>query len=89
MEGLRELAGHHDLPLLIEADGARQKALKAPAAHEPAIPEFVDMVVVLAGLSALSSAPSAKNRANFGQLRWGWNKSTGRRYTRRSQNQRG
>jgi probable selenium-dependent hydroxylase accessory protein YqeC len=67
MEGLRELADYHDLPLLIEADGARQKALKAPAAHEPAIPEFVDMVVVLAGLSALSSAPSAKNRANFGE----------------------
>jgi molybdenum cofactor cytidylyltransferase len=56
MEGLRELAGSHDLPLLIEADGARQKALKAPAAHEPAIPEFVETAVVMAGLSALEPA---------------------------------
>jgi len=51
---LRELAGYHDLPLLIEADGARQKPLKAPAEHEPPIPGFVDTVVVVAGLSALN-----------------------------------
>ncbi len=43
----------HSLPLLIEADGARQKALKAPSAHEPVIPDFVDQVVVVAGLSGL------------------------------------
>jgi len=41
------------LPLLIEADGARQKALKAPAEHEPPLPPFVETVVVTAGLSAL------------------------------------
>ena len=52
-ETLRQLAGYHDLPLLIEADGARQKPLKAPAAHEPPIPNFVDAVVVVAGLSGL------------------------------------
>ncbi|MGE5223924.1 MAG: selenium cofactor biosynthesis protein YqeC [Omnitrophica WOR_2 bacterium] len=40
-------------PLLIEADGSRQKPLKAPAEHEPAIPSFVDTVVVVAGLSGL------------------------------------
>jgi molybdenum cofactor cytidylyltransferase len=39
--------------LLIEADGSRQKPLKAPAAHEPPIPTFADIVVVVAGLSAL------------------------------------
>lgn len=43
----------HSLPLLIEADGARQKALKAPEEHEPVIPDFVDTVVVMAGLSGL------------------------------------
>ena len=36
--------------LLIEADGSRQKPLKAPADYEPVIPTFVDTVVVVAGL---------------------------------------
>ncbi len=53
-ETLRQLVGYHDLPLLIEADGARQKPLKAPATHEPPIPDFVDTVVVVAGLSGLN-----------------------------------
>ena len=39
--------------LLIEADGAKKKPLKAPLEHEPLIPEFVDLVVVSAGLSGL------------------------------------
>jgi len=50
---LRAQTKELSIPLLIEADGARQKPLKAPAAHEPAIPDFVDSVVVLAGLSGL------------------------------------
>lgn len=53
LEKLRQLAGYHDLPLLIEADGSRQKPLKAPAEHEPVIPEFVETVVVVAGLNGL------------------------------------
>jgi len=47
------LAGYHNLPVLIEADGSRQRSLKAPADHEPAIPSFADMVIVIAGLSGL------------------------------------
>lgn len=39
--------------LLIEADGSRQRPLKAPGASEPAIPAFVDAVAVVAGLSGL------------------------------------
>lgn len=39
--------------LLIEADGSRQLPMKAPASHEPVIPQFVDRVVVVAGLSGL------------------------------------
>lgn len=39
--------------LLIEADGSRQRALKAPASHEPVIPRFIDHAVVVAGLSAI------------------------------------
>ncbi|MBN1537834.1 MAG: putative selenium-dependent hydroxylase accessory protein YqeC [Anaerolineales bacterium] len=47
------LANIHDIPLLIEADGAKMLPLKAPAAYEPVIPEFCDTVVVLAALSGL------------------------------------
>lgn len=55
--GAEQLAELHaragDLPLLIEADGARRRPLKAPAAHEPPIPVFVDTVVVVAGWSGV------------------------------------
>jgi molybdenum cofactor cytidylyltransferase len=50
---LKDFCGYHDLPLLIEADGSRGHPLKAPAAHEPPIPDFVDTVIVVAGLSGL------------------------------------
>jgi len=50
---IRTLADEHNCPLLIEADGSRQRPLKTPADHEPPIPEFVDTVVVLAGMSGL------------------------------------
>lgn len=40
-------------PLLIEADGSRQKPLKAPKENEPPIPKWIDVVVYVAGLSAL------------------------------------
>jgi molybdenum cofactor cytidylyltransferase len=50
---IHETARSKNAPLFVEADGARQKPLKAPAAHEPPIPEFADIVIVVAGLSAL------------------------------------
>ena len=50
---LRAAAKENHIPLLIEADGSRQLSLKAPAAHEPPIPNFSDIVVCVAGLSAL------------------------------------
>jgi molybdenum cofactor cytidylyltransferase len=50
---LHEFCGYHSLPLLVEADGSRQKPLKAPGEHEPPIPDFARVVVVVAGLSAL------------------------------------
>ena len=53
MEMLRRRAAELALPLLIEADGARGKPLKAPGGHEPPIPDFVQVVVVVAGLSGL------------------------------------
>lgn len=42
-----------NIPLLIEADGSRGLPVKAPAYHEPAIPDFAKSVVVVAGISAI------------------------------------
>jgi molybdenum cofactor cytidylyltransferase len=53
LQKIRELASHHNLPLFIEADGSRQKPLKAPAEHEPAIPPFAEVVVITAGMRGL------------------------------------
>jgi molybdenum cofactor cytidylyltransferase len=53
---LHEISKTRDIPLLIEADGARQRPLKAPAAHEPPIPNFVDTVIVVAGLNGLGKS---------------------------------
>lgn len=50
---LRAWCATNGMPLLVEADGSRQKPLKAPGAHEPAIPPFAEVVVVAAGLSGL------------------------------------
>jgi molybdenum cofactor cytidylyltransferase len=53
LKWLREKSAATNSPLLIEADGAREHPLKAPASHEPPIPQFVENIIVLAGLSGL------------------------------------
>ena len=68
---LRSYSKEHNLPLLIEADGSRQKSLKAPASHEPAIPEVTETVIVVAGMSAIGKPLTDEHvhRANiFSQL---------------------
>ena len=50
---LWKTAQKEKIPLLIEADGSRRRPLKAPADFEPVIPDFVSMVIVVAGLSGL------------------------------------
>ena len=50
---LHEKSKRLRIPLLIESDGSRQKSIKAPANHEPPIPEFADTIIVVAGLSVL------------------------------------
>jgi molybdenum cofactor cytidylyltransferase len=60
LAALYELAVANCASLLVEADGSRRLPLKAPAEHEPAIPEWVDQVVVTAGLSALGQPLTAK-----------------------------
>jgi molybdenum cofactor cytidylyltransferase len=57
---LAALADRWECPLLIEADGARQLPIKAPADHEPVIPEIVDTVVVMVGLSGLGKPLNEK-----------------------------
>lgn len=42
-----------EIPLIIEADGARTLPLKAPAEHEPVIPNWVQQVLVVAGMNGL------------------------------------
>ena len=58
---LRDKAKDCASPLLIEADGSRQKPLKAPDTHEPPIPNFTDTVIVAAGLSALGKPLNAEH----------------------------
>ena len=49
LDGLRETAD----VVLIEADGSRRMPLKWPADREPVIPDYTDVTVCVAGLSAL------------------------------------
>jgi molybdenum cofactor cytidylyltransferase len=53
LSAVHSLAGRLGFPVLVEADGSRQKPLKAPAEHEPVIPAWTDTVVTVVGLSAL------------------------------------
>ena len=53
MSEVDQLAREHRAALLVEADGSRMKPLKAPADHEPVIPDWVKEVVVVAGMSGL------------------------------------
>lgn len=39
--------------VVIEADGARGRSLKAPASHEPVVPDWSTVTVVVAGLDVL------------------------------------
>jgi molybdenum cofactor cytidylyltransferase len=53
MQRVLDLAHQHHAPLFIEADGSKCLPLKAPAEHEPPIPDFVDTVIYVAGLTGL------------------------------------
>ena len=46
MDALEKLADY----VLVESDGAKQLPLKAPAEHEPVIPEHAHLVIAVAGL---------------------------------------
>ena len=50
-----------EIPLLIEADGAKRKSFKFPAKHEPNIPQFVNKVCVVVGLSVIGKPLSEQH----------------------------
>ena len=54
LDWLGEHAASLDIPLIIEADGARRLPLKAPGEHEPVIPKWCNLVCVCAGLSGIN-----------------------------------
>ncbi|NWF64221.1 MAG: putative selenium-dependent hydroxylase accessory protein YqeC [Chloroflexi bacterium] len=58
---LRAYSKDNNIPLLIESDGSRQKPLKAPAPHEPPIPDFAEIVVHVCGLSGLGKSLNEEN----------------------------
>jgi molybdenum cofactor cytidylyltransferase len=50
---IHQYSVNHSFPLLIEADGSRQKPLKAWNGHEPPIPTFVNHVVQVVGITGV------------------------------------
>jgi molybdenum cofactor cytidylyltransferase len=56
MKAVYEFCEKHKLSLLMECDGSRQLPIKAPGKNEPLIPDFVDTVVVVAGLTCLGKS---------------------------------
>lgn len=53
---LDAMAASTDVPILVKADGARTRWLKAPAADEPQIPDSADVVVPVASVKAVGEA---------------------------------
>ncbi|MGA9533118.1 MAG: selenium cofactor biosynthesis protein YqeC [Anaerolineales bacterium] len=53
IDELQALTVGSDAAILVEADGARGRLIKAPAGHEPAIPSRTNLVVPIVGLGAL------------------------------------
>lgn len=66
---LRAEAKKRGVPLLIEADGSRGLPLKAPAAHEPPIPDFAETVIVVAGLGGIGKPLTDEFVFRAGQFR--------------------
>ncbi len=58
---LRAYCQEKNIPLLIEADGSRQRPLKSPAEHEPPIPEFSNFVIYVVGLSSIGKQLNNEN----------------------------
>jgi molybdenum cofactor cytidylyltransferase len=53
VEIIRQTSDIMHLPVIIEADGSRMLPLKAPGMNEPPIPQWVSLVIIVAGMSGL------------------------------------
>lgn len=54
------VADREAISLVVEADGARSHPVKAPAEHEPVIPAWTQIVIVVVGLSVLEKPLSSE-----------------------------
>lgn len=61
LEALHQLCHENQATLLIEADGARHRQLKAPAVWEPVIPPFSDLVINVVGCEVFGKALNEDN----------------------------
>ena len=59
-ELIRVLVGLAD-HIIIEADGAAGRPIKAPASYEPVVPDFTDLAVPVIGLDAVFAEVNEKN----------------------------
>jgi molybdenum cofactor cytidylyltransferase len=55
LDAIHALSQEIGCVLLIEADGARGRSLKAPADHEPVVPPYADLVVPVVGLDVIGA----------------------------------
>jgi molybdenum cofactor cytidylyltransferase len=53
LEALRTTVERRGGVLAVEADGSRQRSIKAPAEHEPLVPDFTNTLVPVTGASAI------------------------------------
>ncbi len=53
LQDVIEFSREKKVVLLIEADGAAGRSIKAPAAHEPALPHNLDLLVPVVGIDAV------------------------------------
>ncbi len=55
LHGVHSAAAAAGAVMLVEADGARGRSVKAPAAHEPVVPQFANTVVPVVGVDAIGA----------------------------------
>ena len=58
---LNRICYQNNATLLIEADGARHRQLKAPAGWEPVIPDFSDLVIYVIGAEGIGKPLNEEN----------------------------
>ena len=58
---LNQMCVENQFPLIIEADGAKRRSLKAPEAWEPVIPTFSNLVITVVGLAGLLKPLNEEN----------------------------